>query len=352
MLYRNRHDDPVTAILELYYALGFDDDDILARERERWGDTPDDPRELIKNRYVEAHKPGFDVNATPTLDSQSFWEAAPTIARELFPTRFGVDWKDHAYQVIRNASLGLRRFDLEAAVTFPARESVDNTWPTLDTEHPEVLELVVRTASSGDLAVQVPFRLPPCSSVRNAVRNHFAAAGVLDHVLQSRYGLEIVSLRNADDSSQFAVVESDRLDAVNPKHYRGLLERGLLSVALLSYAPENAIDHEREFGIPEPPETLKLELLPAAQGAIATGVGTHNGRANAPPAPTTDWSELIDTVSYATEWEQAYRPTLQYLSEHLTDQHGEQCPPIDGAIGYWYPFLYRLVRYETAIAQN
>lgn len=262
---RNQHEDPFDAILAGIQALGFSGEIILeADPSDPSVDAPDSAYEYLQQDYRIAFGDGGRRDDPHPIDHDDVWDHAGDLFSNVVPTSYALDYEWHAHNVLKQ--LPMWRFGYGLSVTFPAKRWARN--PSLSTTHPEVFVAHLIDHKTGDLT-HVPMRLPPANTETVATRNQRGAAALVNHAVLDDLGLEIVrQVLHYSDGATFWLLEQAALDQMEEKYGEGLplfdpdqplVERGFLDHAADSYAPDCALDHEAEFGVPEPPNTVKLE---------------------------------------------------------------------------------------------
>lgn len=263
---RDKHEDPVEAVLDGLREFGVDPAEMPWRDGQLEPSTGsfDDPETYLREHARIAHE-GFDW-----MSPEGVWESATELFDRALPTGFQLDWKWHAHEVAQRSNRGLRAFGYETTVDVPTSDR-DSLEP--QSTHPPSFHVDLQEAGGGEVVDSVTVRLPPMGSERSARTNHAAAAEALNRTVLDGVGLEIVlRISQPGDWAPFAVLTRERLDELQETYGptvsmfgEPLLERNLLERALDGFEADNAVDHAAEFGVPEPPETFKLERLPEAE---------------------------------------------------------------------------------------
>lgn len=266
---RDQFEDPAEAVVEGLYELGFDDTDILGGVPDLEPDPADfdSPVEYLRDHEHTVYGP-FDESS-----EERKWERATGLFDVAIPSGFALDWKWHAHKVASQASRGLELFGHEMTTRIPTS---DRNYLEPKSKHPPVFYVELYEKDDEKIRDEVVIRLPPSKSERSAILNHEAVAEALNRTLLDDLGLELVwRCALPGDRAPFAILEKDRLNELQSTYGEGVslfgkevFERGLLERALEGYAPENAVDHEAEFGVPEPAETFKVEELPEASKIV------------------------------------------------------------------------------------
>lgn len=260
------YDDPFTAAVRGFSLFGFDEDTVIERGLPE-GRNPETVREGVITSFQELYGyPGAEVNI------EEAWENIEETSLLGLPSRFSVDYKLHSHDLAATLNTVIGIWGYRVEVSLPAQP--EKKYPHLSGEHPEAFVVRLLDEETEETRAEYPLRLFPHATETLAVSNHGATAALLNHTLLNEIGLELVIANEPlGDNTPFLLLEQTRLDALEEEYGSGvplyhrekpLLDRNpLLSRGgVHHYSPENEIDHEDEFRVSEPENTVRLETYP------------------------------------------------------------------------------------------
>lgn len=262
-------EDPFTAAIRGFSLFGFTEETVKKRGLPE-ARNPETVRDGIVNSFQERYGyPGTEP------DVRRAWEKIEELFLIGLPSRFSVDYKVQPHNVAAALDTVIGIWGYSVDVSLPAQP--DNTYPHLSGEHPEAFVVRLLDTETDETLDEYPLRLFPHATETLAVRNHGATAALLNRTLLDDIGLELVIANEPPgDNTPFILLEQSRLDALEEEYGSGvplfhreqpLLDRDPLGSrgSIGSYSPENEVDHEVEFGVPEPENTVRLETHPATE---------------------------------------------------------------------------------------